>query len=1168
MLVSLLYVILAGLSILSTPVSSIQRCQVAERSFNISATYMIHKTEKRVYVHTFVIQSVEGDQSNDTECFIEAADVFKDEQNYSGSRIRAYAFLCGKPTNIIINGTYPALKEVISYVQIQNCDLSLESLNIIANTTSVTVLNIVWQSALLASSDPRQCAALDGVGTLMISNKRYPSLDMEVFFACKDHLSFMAEMILRNLSLTELPAELFQHMPTLQGLDLSVNNFTIPPEFPWDNSTRDLPRNLTRTTFFQNQYTYGIVEMSAREYRREFRLDYNPHLNLTGYNFRGYLQMLSLEGCNLESLQPGVFYEVDGLQYLNLAQNQLESIPPGLFQKASELRKLELQGNKLTELQAGVFQGLHDLVRLDLSNNGLSLLGDRLFDGLFKLEKLDLKNNKLTHINSNAFSKLLVNLKVVDLENNPLTHIPESLLLLRSLYDIRMKGHNITDLDFSKLDHAIPYDRLKYTLVDSVSNGNPDLDRPSDGLRAVDLSDGSIQTISFTPADKYTPIKISLLLKHYKFILHNNPIRCDCNILNFTTYVRELKENGSIAGTDLPVKVYGTEFAYDAWTCSQPQELSGRKVLLLEDDETYCLSNTTQCPLNCSCYERSISRLNIVDCRGIGLTEAPKTLPPGDTELWLQDNHIRNFLIGRELSQRLVELNLERNGLEKLNPTCLSHMGKLERLYIQDNVLANIPPEIQEMNLKSIKLGGNPLQCDCHSLWMKQWLVANHEYVEDSFDVKCVNFVEDIGRNIFAVPDGDFICEEIPIHKVAVPIAVPTVIVLFMLVLSLVLFIHWDDFKVFLYVHTGIHPFDKKDPSGIMCYDAFVVYPAYLSDWAQENVVNPLKTKHRYKVYDVANDFKFGHSLQENIQHGVALSKRIVLVLGEQSESDSMMQIAVEAGLEKSRGEKANFLVPILHNAVPKNFDNEQLHKYFKAGKYVNESSDHFLKRLLYYMPTKQVNSQEVTETVNLAFEDQTDLTETATVNDIHVDIHKEGNTNMTMVIQPAALPQPDLVEDTKQGSTVFVWYADSDFPFMMEKIVNPMEAEGHSFILADKSFIPGAAVQENILHAVEDSDRTIIILSQESVIDEWILFVFRFASERQMVDRSFMAGMVVREGMLNVPCDEEIVKHLLAYQPLSEKDCAFHKKLRTFVGPRVRNCRQNRSQDKLNCDV
>ncbi|XP_067668617.1 protein toll-like [Haliotis asinina] len=1167
MLAPLLYVIIAGVSILSTSVSSTQRCKVSQRSFNISATYMIHGTEKRVYVHKTVIDTEEGDQSNSTECFIDAEDVFKDEQNYTGSRIRAYAFLCRKPTNIIINGTYPAVKEVISYVQIQNCDLGLESLNVIADTTSVTVLNIVYQSALLPSSDPAQCAALGRVGTLMISNKRHPSLDMDVFFACKDHLSFMAEMILRNLSLTELPAELFQYMPTLQGLDLSVNNFTVPPEFPWDNSTRDLPRNLTRTTFFQNQYTYGIVDMSSREYRREFRLDFNPFLNLTGYNFRGYLQMLSLAGCNLDSLHADVFYEVEGLQYLNLARNQLESIPQGLFQKASELRKLELQGNKLKQLEAGVFQGLHHLVRLDLSNNGLSLLGDRLFDGLFKLEKLDLKSNRLLYINSNAFSKLLVNLKVIDLEDNPLTHIPESLLLLRSLYDIRMKGHNITDLDFSQLDRTIPFDRLKYTLVDSVSNGNPDLDRPSDGLRAVDLSNGNIQRISFTPTDKYTPFKIGLLLKHYKFILDNNPIRCDCNLLNFTTYVRELKENGTLTGSDIPLRVYGNEYPFDAWKCAQPQELSGRKVLLLKDDETYCPSNTTQCPDDCSCYERSISRVNIVDCRGAGLTEAPQTLPTGDTELWLQDNHIRNFYIAKELTHRLVELNLERNGLEKLNPECLSNMGKLKRLYIQDNVLASIPPEIQQMNLERIKLGGNPLQCDCHSLWMKQWLVTNHDDVEDSFDVKCVNFVEDIGRNIFAVPDGDFICEEIPIHKVAVPIAVPTVIVLLVLIASLVLFIHWDDFKVFLYVHTGIHPFDKSDPSGIMCYDAFVVYPAYLSDWAQDNIVNPLKTDHNYRVYDVAHDFQFGLPLQDNIQHGVASSKRMVLVLGEDSETDSMMQIALEAGLEKSREEKANFLVPVLHNTMPKNFDNDQLQKYFKARKYVNESSDHFLKRLLYYMPTKQGNSEKVTETVNMAYEDQTDLTRTVTANGVHVDINNGDNTDI-MTIHPTALPQPDLVEDTKHGSTIFVWYADSDFPFMMERIVHPLEADGHTFILADKSFIPGAAIQENILHAVEDSDRTIIILSQESVVDEWILFVFRFASERQMVDKSFLAGMVVREGMMNVPCDEEIVKHLVTYQPLSEKDVAFHKKLRTFVGPRVRNCRQNRSQDKLHCDV
>jgi len=202
-----------------------------------------------------------------------------------------------------------------------------------------------------------------------------------------------------NLLGPQLPADVFNPLVKLDGLDLRINKLKSFPSNQFSQNTK-----------LKNLYMGN---------------------NLIGPNLTGV------------ELPNTLFAPLVELQRLRLDSNKLQRILPNTFLTNTKLRDFNLNSNELSNLESGAFNGLGELLYLGLFDN---LLGPQLpadvLNPLVKLDTLDFRINKLKSFPANQFSQ---NTK------------------LQNLYlSINEIGPNSTGLDFPStlLDPLVDLTRL------------------------------------------------------------------------------------------------------------------------------------------------------------------------------------------------------------------------------------------------------------------------------------------------------------------------------------------------------------------------------------------------------------------------------------------------------------------------------------------------------------------------------------------------------------------------------------------------------------------------------------------------------------------------------------------------------------------------------------
>jgi Leucine-rich repeat (LRR) protein len=110
------------------------------------------------------------------------------------------------------------------------------------------------------------------------------------------------------------------------------------------------------------------------------------------------LTLLTINYCQVETIELGAFNGLSELIILSLAGNEIREIIPGTLENMRSLEYLFLGDNVIEHLEVSVFLGLDNLVYIDLGTNKLLNLHPYLFVGLFKLQFLYLSNNPDIHI--------------------------------------------------------------------------------------------------------------------------------------------------------------------------------------------------------------------------------------------------------------------------------------------------------------------------------------------------------------------------------------------------------------------------------------------------------------------------------------------------------------------------------------------------------------------------------------------------------------------------------------------------------------------------------------------------------------------------------------------------------------------------------------------------
>ncbi|PVD18373.1 hypothetical protein C0Q70_20922 [Pomacea canaliculata] len=559
------------------------------------------------------------------------------------------------------------------------------------------------------------------------------------------------------------------------------------------------------------------------------------------------------------------------------------------------------------------------------------------------------------HVSDKAFDTLSIKLSLLDLSENPLKEIPPIIFLLRGLVNTNLESTDIEILDFVEIINRTSTYRILENLRNPTSGEYVNLKIAPDFQRVVSLRNSKLRSIVMYNSTEETVNTFTLLAKYFTFQTDGAHLSCDCNILNVTHLVTEIREKGALSGT---------EALFTGWTCSWPDELRQRTVASLRDEETYCpfrkernlTEIETRCPDPCNCYVRTGVSTIIVDCQHARLTSLPAFVPARTRELWLQNNTIKTV---EELPylQQLETLKLSANNLQDLPKKVLDQLTSLRVLHVDDNWLTTLLPDLGDLQqLRSVRLSGNPFRCDCNTRWLKRWVLDPEVEVEDWNDIKC-SLDDDEGQLITRVPDEKFVCKIAPsLTQLAVPIAVPVSLALLLVIVAVIAFICRRQLKVQLYIYTGLHTFDRDPSDDRFLYDVTVCCSLGDQDWVLTNVVTVLEMAYNYKVFFLNRDAFLGYSISNNVRHCVKNSRRLVVILSKGWDSEETLVTAVHQGLDKCRKDMVHFLTVVLHEISPRDIQDKDLQQFVKKGRFLTTSENHFHKKLAYEMPHLQTD--------------------------------------------------------------------------------------------------------------------------------------------------------------------------------------------------------------------
>ncbi|XP_070539663.1 toll-like receptor Tollo [Ptychodera flava] len=301
------------------------------------------------------------------------------------------------------------------------------------------------------------------------------------------------------------------------------------------------------------------------------------------------LKGLDLRANSIRRLQDSAFTHLVNLTSLNLGLNGLITLQEGIFDPLQNLQYLSLYNNAIGDMPLTIFQHLTNLEALDLGSNSLKAIDSRMFRNLINLKVLDISLNLLSTLPVDIFTGL-VNLQAVSLHYNNMKTLPRD--LFQDLPVVRYIDLSESDQEWSRSN--LPADlirnipslktlNLKKTGIESLAN------LTFEGCTSLSKLDLSLNFIGEIPKGFLNQVNAPSV--EYLYMQSSN-------ISHLAKYA--FKDSSRLREIDLSHNNLKTlpKYAFYRLSALKILDLSHNNIFHIEDESLYRLQDLQELKLN------------------------------------------------------------------------------------------------------------------------------------------------------------------------------------------------------------------------------------------------------------------------------------------------------------------------------------------------------------------------------------------------------------------------------------------------------------------------------------------------------------------------------------------------------------------------------------------
>ena len=616
------------------------------------------------------------------------------------------------------------------------------------------------------------------------------------------------------------------------------------------------------------------------------------------------------------------FMRYNRTKTLILRRSHMDRIPDEI-DMLKHVENVDFSENELRDLKFPN-QTCRLLREINVNFNNIKILKSGSLDCFTNLHTLAIANNSLKLIEPGAFNKKLNKFRKLNAQYNDLEWLDSGV--------VSMVDNNITiivNVSFNKISYFT--NEANMTIMDI---------NKSETI-CFDLMHNNFTRINITYYRRM--LNITNILQLYNlwnsgFDIRFNPLICDCAMYEISLLLRIFRH-------------MDPNNPFFSFSCYDPPSLRGMKVYSVQDHDFNC-SVSERCPKECSCIETISFPLVTISCGdSYNSTRLPLELPLFKNIRLNIVNSDLSALEHRPYLTNVTELDISHNKVGEIDPNIVPQLDMIQRVYINDNFLSYLPRQMENMNfirLLSMTLDGNQFRCDCHSKWLKIWLLKHKDRIPNQDKILCVT----TGVPIVDTDDSNFVClKPVPLNLI---LALAFVGFIILGMVPLVLYINRTRIQVFFIAKFNIHCCKNKVKTNLK-YDIFLSHSSLDDDIVFSELIPKLENHDPpFKLCRDDRDFTVGKTIASNIITNIESSLTTLLVISNNFLQSEWCRMEFKQAHLKLLTEKRANLIMIMLETPKQDLMDKELKYYVKTNVYLNKNDKYFWPKLFQALPIRE----------------------------------------------------------------------------------------------------------------------------------------------------------------------------------------------------------------------